>query len=124
MKWAQVENTNHETKHPLPAKTTGSVAGNRSGKNCVRDRNRELDLFNCAAERYLQRVREYLHEPPEREVDLPCRNESEMRQVTDQLDSYYILCLRKHAREGPHSLSSGEAQEPSGLPNMFGPPPR
>jgi len=85
-----------------------------AGRNAL-EREQELAQFNRAAEQYIRAAREYLHEPPEDEVSVPCRNEREKLQGANQLMVYYLRCLRQGAREGPNrSLSCGEARESSG----------
>lgn len=79
------------------------------------ERKQELEQFNHAAERYIRAAREYLHERQEDEVFVPCQDEREILQGTNQLTGYYLRCLRQGAREGSNrSLSGGDAQESSG----------
>lgn len=95
--------------HRLEARAETGAGPKRS------ERARELEAFNRAAEQYIRAAREYLHEPAEGEMSVPCGNERKMLQVVNQLTGYYLRGLRQGAREGLNrSLFCGEAQESSG----------
>ena len=59
-------------------------------------RMREFEEFGRAAEEYMRAVHRYLGEPPDKEMTITCRNESEMSQVINQVVAYHIRSLRHY----------------------------
>jgi hypothetical protein len=57
----------------------------------------EFEEFSRAAEEYIRSVRQYLGEPPDREMTISCRNESEMRTAVNQVVAYRIRSAAKEA---------------------------
>ena len=61
-------------------------------------RQQELEEFSRIAGDYIRAVREYLGEPPTREVTI-CRNQSDIRQLINQVVACRIRSLRHFSRQ-------------------------
>ena len=59
-------------------------------------RQQEADEFSRTAREYIRAVRQYLGEPPEGEIPISCRNESEL---INQVVAYRIRILRHYRRQ-------------------------
>src|ERR1035438_5128374 len=74
----------------LPLGETGSPIGaEEAGAH-------SFGLAKDAAKEYILAAREYLGEPPEREMAISCRNESELMPIINQMASYHIRSLRHY----------------------------
>jgi hypothetical protein len=62
-------------------------------------RLQELDEFSRTAREYIRAVRQYLGEPPDDQIPIPCRNESEIGQLVNQAVAYRIRYLRHYRRQ-------------------------
>ena len=83
------------------------------------ERGRELAEFSRTAEEYIRAAREYLGEPPDLEMTISCRNESERLQVVNQMAAYHIRSLRHYYKQ---SISDAEREQAT-LEGAFGPHP-
>ncbi len=54
------------------------------------ERGREFEEFSRTAQEYIRVAREYLGGPPDREMTISCRNESEVTPVINQMVAYRI----------------------------------
>jgi hypothetical protein len=82
------------------------------------ERKRELEEFSRTAEEYIRAACGYLGEPPDEEMTISCRNESEMSQVVNQMGAYHIHSLR-HYR---HQMGE-DAERAQATLGAFGSPP-
>ena len=82
------------------------------------ERRRELEEFSRGAEEYIRAVRQYLGEPPDTEMTISCRNESERLQVVNQMAAYHIRSLRHYGQR----ISDAEREQAT-LEGAFGPHP-
>ena len=83
------------------------------------ERRRELEEFSRTAEEYIRAAREYLGEPPDLEMTISCRNESEVTPVINQIVAYHIRSLRHYHQQ---RISDAERAQAT-LEGAFGSPP-
>ena len=83
------------------------------------ERRLELEEFSRGAEEYIRAVRQYLGEPPDKEMTISCRNASEMSQVVNQMAAYRVRSLRHYYHQ---RISDAERAEAT-LEAAFGPHP-
>lgn len=82
------------------------------------ERGREFEEFSRTAQEYIRVAREYLGGPPDREMTISCRNESEVTPVINQMVAYRIRSLRHY-----HQRISDAERAQATLESAFGPHP-
>ena len=73
------------------------------------NRAREFEEFSRTAGEYIRSVRQYLGEPPDREMTV-CRNQSERLQLVNRVVAYRIRSLR-HYRHQMNTYAECEQAE-------------
>jgi hypothetical protein len=63
------------------------------------ERRRKFEEFSRKAEEFIRAVRQDLGEPPDREMTISCRNESEIGTAVNQVVAYRIRYLRHFSRQ-------------------------
>ena len=71
-------------------------------------RAREFEEFSQIAVDYIRAVRQYLGEPPDKEMTT-CRNQSERLQLVNQVVAYRIRSLRHYRRQRSAHAECAEA---------------
>ena len=83
------------------------------------ERRREFEEFSRTAEEYIRAARKYLGEPPDLEMTISCRNESEITPVVNQMVAYRIRSLRHYRPQMGEEAERAQAI----LEGAFGPHP-
>ena len=73
------------------------------------ERRREFEEFSRTAEEYIRAARKYLGEPPDLEMTISCRNESEITPVLNQMGAYHIRSLRHYHHQMAEDAERAEA---------------
>ena len=73
------------------------------------ERAREFEEFSRTARDYIRAVRQYLGEPPDREIPISCRNHSEICQLVNHVVAYRIRSLRHYSRQRSTHSECAEA---------------